>query len=190
LPRPIAELFRDTIYENPVLQLAIAEHEVDLPGGLAASQCDVWAIVNTSVGMLSLTVEAKAREVFGDDILERWLVAHGTDESKSNRKIRWDYVQSHLPKSDSFFQVCYQILHRCAASVIEAKRLGFQHAAFIVQAFNTPEESFQNYAAFCQALKVPGMRGSLATNSVDAISLSVGWADCLPATDIEVAATA
>jgi hypothetical protein len=90
LPRPIAELFRGTIYENPVLQLAIAEHKVDLPGGQAASQCDVWAIVKTSAGMLSLAVEAKAREAFGDDILEKWLVAGGTDESISNRKIRWD----------------------------------------------------------------------------------------------------
>lgn len=190
LPQPIAELFRGTVFEIPVLQLAIAEHKVDLPGGRAASQCDVWAIVKTSMGMLSLTVEAKAREAFGDDILERWLVAGGTDESKSSRKTRWDYVQSHLPKSDSFLQVRYQILHRCAASVIEAKRLGFQHAAFIVQAFNTPEESFQNYAAFCQALRIPGKRGSLATTAVDGISLSVGWADCPLATDNEVAATA
>jgi hypothetical protein len=190
LPLPIAELFRDTVYENLVLQLAIAEHKVDLPGGRAASQCDVWAIVKTSIGMLSLTVEAKAREAFGDDILERWLVAGGTDESKSNRKMRWAYVKSHLPKSDSFHHVRYQILHRCAASVIEAKRLGFQHAAFIVQAFNTPEESFQAYAAFCQALQITGKRGSLATTCVDGTSLSVGWADCPLATDNEVAATA
>jgi len=190
LPRPIAELFRGTIYENPVLQLAIAEHKVDLPGGQAASQCDVWAIVKTSAGMLSLAVEAKAREAFGDDILEKWLVAGGTDESISKRKIRWDYVQSHLPKSESFPQVRYQILHRCAASVVEAKRLGFQHAAFIVQAFNTPAESFQNFAAFCQALQIPGERGSLATTTVDGISLSVGWADCPFATDSQVAATA
>jgi hypothetical protein len=190
LPQPIAELFRDTPYENLVLQLAIAEHKVDLPGGRAASQCDVWAVVKTSKGMLSLTVEAKARETFGDDILERWLDAGGTEESKSNRKTRWDYVQSHLPKSESFFQVRYQILHRCAASVIEAKRLGFQHAAFVVQAFNSPEESFQNYAAFCQALQIPGKRGGLATTSVDGVSLSVGWADCPLATDNDVAATA
>jgi uncharacterized protein DUF6946 len=187
LPHQIAELFRNASYEDPVLQLAIAEHKVDLPGGRAASQCDVWAMVKTARGMLSLTVEAKAREAFGDEILKNWLVAGGTEDSKSNREIRWDYVQSHLPKSDSFHQVRYQILHRCAASVIEAKRLGLQHAAFIVQAFNTPEESFQSYAAFCQALQIPAKRGGMAPTSVDGISLSVGWADCLPATDEQVA---
>jgi hypothetical protein len=103
---------------------------------------------------------------------------------------RWDYVRSHLPKSDSFPQVRYQMLHRCAASVIEARRLGFQHAAFVVQAFNTPAKSFQDYAVFCRALKIAAARGSMATTSVDGISLSVGWADCPLATHEEVAATA
>ncbi|MGD0696915.1 MAG: hypothetical protein ABSB82_19025 [Terriglobia bacterium] len=169
---------------------AVAEHKVDLPGGNAASQSDVWAVVSTSSGMLSLTVEAKSKEAFGDEILEKWLVAGATEESKSNRQKRFDYVCSHLPKSDSFLQVRYQMLHRCAASVIEAKRFGFKRAAFIVQAFETPANGFQDYAIFCQALKIPAARGSMATTSVNGISLSVGWADCPLATDHEVAATA
>jgi hypothetical protein len=80
-------------------------------------------------------------------------------------------------------------LHRCAASVIEAKRLQLQHAAFVVQAFNTPDQSFRDYDLFCQALKIPAKRGSMATTSVDGISLSIGWADCPLVTDEEVAAT-
>lgn len=189
LPEPIDKLFRDSNYGEPVLVFAVAEHKVDLPGGNAPSQCDVWAVVKTSVGMLSLTVEAKAREAFGDEVLEKWLVAGGTEGSISNRKTRWDYVRSHLPESVSFLQVRYQMLHRCAASVIEARRLGFQHAAFVVQAFNTPAKSFQDYAVFCQALKIPAARGSMGTTSVDGISLSVGWADCPLASHEEVAAT-
>jgi hypothetical protein len=191
LPAFIDRLFRENNYDKPVLMFAVAEHKVDLPGGNAASQCDVWAIVNTSAGMLSLTVEAKASEACGDEILEKWLVAGETERAIGNRKNRWewDYVQSHLPNSDSLLQVRYQMLHRCAASVIEAKRLGFQHAAFVVQAFNTPDKSFQDYAVFCQALRIPAVRGSMATtSSVDGISLSVGWADCPLSTDAEIAA--
>jgi hypothetical protein len=86
--------------------------------------------------------------------------------------------------------VRYQILHRCAASVIEAKRFGFQHAAFLVQAFNAPDESFQDYALFCRAINMPATRGGMATTSIDGISLSVGWADFQFATDKDVAATA
>jgi hypothetical protein len=190
LPGPIEKLFRESNYCDPLLVFAVAEHKVDLPGGNAASQSDVWAVVSTSSGMLSLTVEAKSKEAFGDEILEKWLVAGATEESKSNRQKRFDYVCSHLPKSDSFLQVRYQMLHRCAASVIEAKRFGFKRAAFIVQAFETPANGFQDYAIFCQALKIPAARGSMATTSVNGISLSVGWADCPLATDHEVAATA
>jgi len=35
----------------------------------------------TSAGMLSLTVEAKANETFGEEILENWLVAGKTTDS-------------------------------------------------------------------------------------------------------------
>jgi hypothetical protein len=74
--------------------------------------------------------------------------------------------------------------------VIEAKRLGFQHAAFVVQAFNTPAQSFEDYSIFCRALKVAATRGQMRTTYVDSISLGVGWADCPLARDDEVAATA
>jgi Domain of unknown function (DUF6946) len=189
LPGSIDKLFRESDYGEPTLVSAVAEHKVDLPGGNAASQSDVWAIVRTSLGMVSLTVEAKAKESFGDEILEGWLVAGETELSTNNRKKRWEYVQAHLPKSDSLLQVRYQILHRCAASVIEAKRLGFRHAAFIVQAFNTPANSFEDYAVFCKALEIPAVRGSMTTTSVRAVSLGIGWADCPLATDAEVVAT-
>jgi hypothetical protein len=190
VPEPIASLFRQSQYGELLLMFAVAEHKVDLRGSGAASQSDLWAVVKTSSGMLSLTVEAKAKEPFGGDVLEQWLIAGVSQESKRNRKIRWDQVRAHLPKSDSFLQVRYQMLHRCASSVIEAKRLGFQHAAFVVQAFETPEESFQDYVIFCQALKIPAKRGGMSTTSSDGVSLSVGWADCPLAIDEQVAATA
>lgn len=190
LPKPIEQLLIANEYGDPALIFAVAEHKVDLPGGPAASQSDVWAVIRTSKGMLSLTVEAKAREAFGDEILERWLVAGESERSIANRKERWYYIQSHLPRSDSLLQVRYQMLHRCAASVIEAKRLGLQHAAFIVQAFHTPDKSFQDYARFCEALKIPAKRGSIATSSVDDISLCIGWADCDLATDEQIASIA
>jgi uncharacterized protein DUF6946 len=190
LPAPIDKLFKENNYHEPVLIFAVAEHKVELPGGNAASQSDVWAVVKTTAGMLSLTAEAKASEAFGDEILERWLVAGKTEESISNRKKRWEFIRSHLPKSDFFPQVRYQMLHRCAAAVMEAKRFEFMHAAFIVQAFNSPDQSFQDYKVFCQALQVPAARGSIAKTSVEGISLSIGWADCPLATDAEVAATA
>ena len=191
IPEPIEKLFRASGYGDPVLVLAVAEHKVDLPPNRkAASQSDVWAVVNTSLGMLSLTVEAKAKEAFGDAILQKWREGNGSEASKRNRIERWNYVCSHLPKADSFDQVRYQMLHRCASAVIEAKRLGCQHAAFIVQAFQTPDESFHDFKVFCEALRIPAARGSMATTTVNGIRLGIGWADCPLASDADIAATA
>jgi hypothetical protein len=194
LPAPIEQLLDSGGFGSPVLLLAIAEHQVDLPGGRAASQSDVWAMINTSAGVVSMTVEAKAREAFGDEHLETWLI--GTSEQSAiNRKARWEYIRAHLPVADSYLRVRYQILHRCAASVIEAKRMRCPNAAFLVQAFDTPDKrkpdiNFAEYEAFSAALKLPAARGSLSTTSIDGISLSIGWIDCPVATDAEIAACA
>jgi hypothetical protein len=185
LPKQIETVFRIGGFGDPLLIFAIAEHKVDLHGKGPASQSDVWAIVNTAAGMVSLTVEAKAKEAFGNEILNGWLVG----ETNENRTRRWEHIRSHLPLSNSFHPVRYQILHRCAASVMEAKRLHFQHAAFIVQAFDAPTKSFQDYSIFCKALNIVAARGHMARTSVDNISLSIGWVDCPFASDGDVAAT-
>ncbi len=187
LPAPIERLFEGNGYGEPKLLTAVAEHKVDLAGGNTPSQCDVWAIVKTSVGLLSLTIEAKANEKF-DEILEQWLRSGTSERSQENRDRRWEDIRSHLPPSNSYSQVRYQLLHRCAAAVKEARRCGFAHAAFIVQAFDTPDERFQDYVVFCNALNILAARGSMATTSVNSIDLSIGWADCQPASDAEVAA--
>ena len=194
LPAALEQLLGNGGFESPVLLLAVAEHQVELPGGRAASQSDVWAMINTAAGVVSMTVEAKVREAFGDEHLETWLI--GTSEQSAiNRKARWEYIRTHLPVADSYLRVRYQILHRCAAAVIEAKRMGCPNAAFVVQAFDKRDEgksdiNFTEYEAFCAALKLPASRGSLSTTSIDGISLSVGWIDCPVATDAEVAACA
>jgi len=190
LPAPIERLLVAGGFLDPTLLIALAEHKVDLPGGAASSQSDVWALVRTSAGIASIAVEAKAQEAFGDDALDSWLLAGQTDDAKTNRALRWDHVRSHLPIAQSYTRVRYQMLHRCAAAVIEAKRFGLKHAAFIVQAFGSPETSFEDYAIFCDALGIPAGRGSFAVSQVDDIVLGIGWADCAFATDREIAAVA
>lgn len=188
LPKEL-EMLLTAAFDDPILLLAVAEHKVGLVGGNAASQSDVWAVINTSRGLLSLTVEAKALESFGNETLERWL-AGTSEQSIKNRKGRWEHVRANLPPAESYLGVRYQMLHRCAAAVIEAKRLGAAHAAFVVQAFNTPETSFREFEMFCSVLGIPAARGSLATTTANGISLTIGWIDCPLATDATIAACA
>jgi len=193
LPQPIRSVLVKGGFDAPKLLFAVAEHKVPLRGGRTASQCDVWAVVSTSKGMLSLSVEAKANEAFGDETLKKWF--EGTSEqSKANRQERWEHLVQYLPgvPTDSYHSIRYQMLHRCAASVIEAERFDLPHASFVVQAFGSPNGSFQEYMAFCQAIGVPPTRGSLTTAPKPrlGISLSIGWVDCPFATDTDIASTA
>jgi hypothetical protein len=194
LPEPIAKLFRGSNFGETTLLLAIAEHKVPLVGGLADSQCDVWALLDTSSGGVSLSVEAKANEAFGqrNESLRDWLVAGGSERSRRNREDRWKHVSEHLPsaRADAYSLVPYQVLHRCAASVIEARRFRLPNAAFIVQSFAAPSESFEAFSRFCQVVNVNAERGQLQIATVEEIRLGIGWADCPFATDAEVAAVA
>jgi hypothetical protein len=184
---PLAELFRETAYGEPKLLLGVAEHKVELAGGNAASQCDFWAVLATQLGMLSLSVEAKAREAFGDHTAEEWLAAGESRRSKENREERLKFILNSLPPSATWQQVRYQLLHRCAAAVLESKRLSLSHAAFIVQAFDSPQVSFNEYSTFCNSFGIPPVRNALASTRFDGITLK-GWADSPLATNEEVVA--
>lgn len=186
LPSSLACLLRRGGYANARLLLAVAEHKVALPGGDAASQCDVWGIVRTDSGLLSLSVEAKAREPFGNETLGEWLDAGGSARSRENRRVRWEFVRKHLPDGE-YRSVPYQLLHRCAAAVIEAERFGFSHAVFAVLAFGTPEKTFVDYSGFCAAAGFLAGRDQMSRREWAQGSLSVGWADCCLATDDQLA---
>ena len=194
LPQPIARLFSNSVFGVPTLLLAIAEHKVPLRGKGGDSQCDVWALLHTESGGVSLSVEAKAKEPFGqgNESLRQWLDAGKTKESKDNRRERRIHVEENLPKPtrDGYAQVPFQLLHRCAAAVIEAKRLGLPNAAFVIQAFGSPPESFDAFSKMCSAMGVPADRKQLQVTMVDGMRLGIGWADCPFATDAEVAGVA
>src|SRR5687768_6398220 len=65
LPEPIVRALSNTPVADAVLLLGVAEHKVALRGRGYDSQCDVWALLTSAAGQVSLTVEAKANESFG-----------------------------------------------------------------------------------------------------------------------------
>lgn len=63
VPEAIADLFRAGGFGEPTLGVAIAEHKVVLAGRGGNSQCDVWALVKTPAGLVSLSVDWLAQLV-------------------------------------------------------------------------------------------------------------------------------
>ncbi|MBI2918963.1 MAG: hypothetical protein HYY01_13355 [Chloroflexi bacterium] len=191
LPEPILRLFKNSELGESELLLAVAEHKVPLRGTGGDSQCDVWALIKIAVGCVSLAVEAKAAEPFGsgNETLEAWMKSGESPGSEPNRKKRWGHIQENLPQAEAgaYRDVPYQILQRCAAAVIEARRFGLKHAAFVVQSFGSPAKSFDLFGGFCKAAKIPAERDRMNFVQVAEVRLGIGWADCSFASDAEMA---
>jgi hypothetical protein len=191
LPEAILSLFNGSKLGESELLLAVAEHKVPLRGTGGDSQCDVWALVKASAGIVSLAIEAKAAEPFGsgNENLAVWLKSGKSPGSEPNRMKRWEHIQENLPQTeaDAYRDVPYQILQRCAAAVIEARRFGLKNAAFIVQSFSSPDKSFQMFGKLCKALGIQVERGGMNFVQMGGINLGIGWAECPFATDAEIA---
>ena len=151
LPPEIKEIFTSAEDENlrdAQLALAIPEYKVVLDGGPRPSQNDVFALVTSSGGLIAMMVEGKAREDF-DVPLEQWrqrTSAKGAHERMAqiseNIGLR-EPIPNHIR---------YQLLHRTASAVIEAKRFFASHAIMLVQSFveNDDENHFDDFIAFLE----------------------------------------
>ena len=123
--------------------IVIPEHKVPLPGGERASQNDCWVLARTPNDLVSIAVEGKVSEPFGPTIGE-W-----SKDSSSGKTERLIYLCSQLgidirlPES-----IRYQLLHRTASAVIEAKRFHAKQAVMVVHSFSQTAEWFDDYKAF------------------------------------------
>ncbi len=89
-------------------------------------------------------------------------------------------------KGSGYGDVAFQLLHRCATAVIEAERLGINHAIFIVQAFQSPESSYSEFRKFCEAIGIASGKGVLHQSRVGEIALGIAWLDFPFATDAQL----
>ena len=90
---------------------AIPEHKVPLPGGVKASQSDVWVLGESSGGLVSIAVEGKVSEPFGPTVGE-WF-----ENKTAGKEERLEFLCAELgfeypPPS----KTRYQLLHRAVES--------------------------------------------------------------------------
>ena len=190
LPKPVAQVLdAHAELQDAELLLALPEHKVALPGGGFDSQCDLWALLSTEKALISLSVEGKAGEPFGERV-GKWLNAGTGANSVTNRRERLRGLCDLLgltPASDfaDIGELRYQLFHRTASAILEARRFHANHAVMLVQNFGevattTGHRDFADFQAFCEHLGAPNMvPGVLArATSVDDGKLWLGWIDC------------
>ena len=84
----------------------------------------------------------------------------------------------------------YQLLHRTAAPLLEARRFNASMAIMIVQSFDGDGdgESFNDFSRFCTLMEIDSVRNAVVQSKRKTeVPLLIGWVDCDPATDSQVA---
>ena len=123
--------------------LAIPEHKVNLPGGRAASQNDLFVLGRTSEGLVTIMVEGKVSEPFGPRVSE-WY-----QEPSPGKTRRLGFLCNALGLSETrAHSVRYQLLHRTASTLIEARRFHATSAVMLVHSFSKTKEWFDDYRQF------------------------------------------
>lgn len=173
------------------VKLAIPELQTELDGKGKPSQTDLWVLLDSAAGFLSLSVEAKADESFGE-LTAKWLDV----KKDEGRWVRLRSLCSELgldPDGELVKGLMYQLLHRTVATLREAREWKASAAVMLVQCFGEgsreAERSWQHFSDLCVALGADSRRGELsrAVRVPGPMPLWIGWLDCTCASDRTVA---
>ncbi|AFM14217.1 DUF6946 family protein [Turneriella parva] len=117
-----------------------------------------------------LAVEAKCDETFAQPV-DTWIRTADKPGPRHQRKLfkkasgpverkvrRLDFLNTILSTSispDSTLR--YQLLHRTASAILTARQTYAEAAVVLIQAFTDSERNFQDFQAFCDLLRFPGV---------------------------------
>jgi len=120
-------------------------------------------------------VAGKVRESFGE-VISEWK----SDKSKG-KQTRLNYLCDLLRlNNEQVNHIRYQLLHRMASAIIEAKRFRAENALTLVHSFSQvsekDNEGFQDYCQFLSLFRLKGKMNSLTRpTNIGGIRLYFGW---------------
>lgn len=173
-PPEIKHVFRKSginIFQNIEMLVAFPEYKVPLLGGRRASQSDIFILGKSNEQLVSITVEGKVSEPFGDT------VAGWKTQDKGGKKTRLDYICQQLGLDyTAVDHIRYQLLHRTASAVIEARRFNASNALMLVHSFSQTNEWFDDYREFLALFSVEAQVDSLVyAKNINGVDLYLGW---------------
>lgn len=150
---------------------AIPEHQVPLPGGVTKSQNDVWVLAETNDGLVSIAVEGKVSEPFGPTVGE-WYLEHSPGKEKRLKYLCGELEVSFPPPN----HIRYQLLHRTASAIIEAKRFRANVAVMAVHTFSPTNEWLEDYQSFLSLYGLnAGVNQAVSTLLETGMTLCLAW---------------
>jgi len=174
-PESVERVFRRSgiaLFENIKLLLAFPEYKVDLPGGKRPSQNDIFILAKGDSQLISIMVEGKVSEPFGDT------VAKWKQNSSQGKRCRLEFLLKTLAlgKHRPIDNIAYQFLHRTASAIIEARSFKAENALMLVHSFSQSNERFEDYSRFLALFDLEAKPDSLVfAKNIDGINLYFCW---------------
>jgi len=184
-PEIEAVLSAHPAFRGASLLVGIVEHSVILDDPRRPSRNDLWGVLLTEAGHVSMALEAKAGEDF-DKPIGVWMQSES--EGKAERLTFLCRQLGVLERPPETLR--YQLFHRTASAVIEARRWRFGSALMLVQSFAESRTSWQDYSGFAKLLSIQAMRNAtVGPQSLGDVDLFLAWVDS-PRADDRLAASA
>ena len=141
-------------------------------GGSRPSQNDIFVLARGNGQLISITVEGKVSEPFGQTV-GKWK-EHDSKEKLCRVKHLLEKlgIEEHIPID----KIPYQLLHRTASAMIEAKRFKAENALMVVHSFSLSNECFEDYNRFLRLFDLEAKPDSLLfAKTIEGINLYLCW---------------
>ncbi|MDZ5472413.1 hypothetical protein SM124_11705 [Bacillus sp. 31A1R] len=175
LPSSVEKVFKKSM--NPLFKevevlYGFPEYKVPLPGGSASSQNDLYVLAKVQNKLLTIMVEGKVSEPFGETV-GSWL---GDTPSEGKRK-RLKYLLDLLEIDErEVLDKRYQLIHRTASALIEALKVNANNALMLVHSFSETGKWFEDYAEFVTLFQLsPEKNAIVGPVQLNGIDLYFGW---------------
>ena len=118
-----------------------------------------------------ITVEGKVSEPFGQ-LVPSWL-----KDASDGKTRRLNYLCNVLNlESKRVMNTRYQLLHRAASAIIEAKRFNAKYAIMLVHSFSQTHEWFKDFQNFTTLYCCAAERGNIHhLKHINGVKLFTGW---------------
>jgi hypothetical protein len=173
-PTSIKRVFnksKNKLFNNVDILLSIPEYKVGLPGGARASQNDIFVLAKSKGQLISIMVEGKVDEKFGP------LVSEWFKKPSQGKKKRLAFLCKEIGLKQSMVSnIRYQLLHRTASAIIEAKKFNALNALMLVHSFSPENLWFDDYAAFLSLYGIEAKLNQIhEAGNFDKINLFFSW---------------
>ena len=159
---------------------AFLEKKIDLGDGFTPSQADVLAVLALPETLAIMAVEGKVDESFGPRVSEWLKNASPQKDERLGRLCRTLGIDTSRAGV-----LRYQLLHRTASAIYEAKRYRAKLAVMMVHSFDAGDAGFTDFKHFASEMQLPDAAPTcvVGPKQCEGVDLYLGWAADRPSNE-------